>query len=82
METKEKFSLEGKIEKVLEENTAYYYKGEDENNSLIKFEAIVEKAKGKDYEATINIFEYDNKSSDSPVSSKTYIFDGERILLT
>ncbi|WP_235828229.1 hypothetical protein [Brevibacillus migulae] len=75
-ETKETFNLEGKIEKILEENKAYYFTGVDENNELIKFEAIVEDT-GKNYEATINIFEYNKKNDKEPTSSKTYIFDGE-----
>lgn len=75
-ETKESFDLEGKIERVLEEDKAYVYKGVDKENDLIKFEAFVEKGSGKEYNASINIYEYDKKN-DEEISSKTYIFDGK-----
>ncbi|MGF9797915.1 hypothetical protein [Brevibacillus agri] len=77
IDTKENYELKGKIDKVLEDGKAYYYKGIAENNNLVKFEAIVEKKASKDYEAKINIFEYKKKNDDEPSSSKTYIFDGE-----
>jgi|GEM_PF-2898572 len=76
-ETKESYELEGKIEQVLEEGKAYYYKGEAAKNDRVKFEAIVEKGTGKDYEAKINIFEYDKKNDEEPIESKTFVFDGE-----
>ncbi|MFJ9500746.1 hypothetical protein [Brevibacillus centrosporus] len=76
-DTKEKFDLVGKIEKVLEAGKAYYFKGVAENNDLVKFEAIVTKEADKNYEARINIYEYDKKNDEDPISSSTYIFDGE-----